>query len=140
MYRDAMWEILIDFRRLIEKSEDISCFEVLDGPFRQLKTSPVTWTSFMEAQRIPKFFYSAVNFFQFLVIKILDTDPDRKKLVKKIIQENYKNILRKNGNRNNNIGKEALLFSLKCWIRIRIKNEYGSETLVLKWLMLIDHK
>ncbi len=32
----------------IEKSKEISCFEVLDVLFRGLKASPVAWASLME--------------------------------------------------------------------------------------------
>ncbi len=40
-----------EHRRLtkIEKSKEISCFEVLDVLFWGLKASPVAWKSFMEA-------------------------------------------------------------------------------------------
>ncbi len=41
---------------------------MLDGLFWELKASSVTWTFFIEA------FFSAVIFFQFLVIKALDPD------------------------------------------------------------------
>ncbi len=36
-------------RARIEKSYEISCFEMLDVFFYGLKGSPVAWTSFMEA-------------------------------------------------------------------------------------------
>ncbi len=66
------------------KSEEISCFEMLDVLFWGLKASPVAWTSFMEAYRISKLqflikkiFFPSCNFFlNFDPIKTLDPDPD----------------------------------------------------------------
>jgi hypothetical protein len=59
------------------KNLEISCFEVL-VVFLELNSSLVTWTSFMEAYKIvvfdPKIFFSALHFFQFLVIKTMDPD------------------------------------------------------------------
>ncbi len=48
---------------------------MLDILFLGLKASPVTWTSFID-EKI-SIFLSAVHFFQFLVIKTLELDPDR---------------------------------------------------------------
>jgi hypothetical protein len=33
----------------VEKNQEISCFEVLDVLFGELKVSPVTWKFFMDA-------------------------------------------------------------------------------------------
>ncbi len=68
---------------MTHKSRKNSCFEVLDGLFCELEASSVTWTYFMEAQgqvncifwsKKSFFFFSAVIFFQFFVIKALDPD------------------------------------------------------------------
>ncbi len=83
---DPHWEYGSGSRRAkrVQKSVEISGFEVPDVLYWGMKTSPVARTSFMKALGYvncnfwsKKYeFFLAVNFPKFLVMKSLDLDPD----------------------------------------------------------------